>query len=79
LSATVVAPTAAEADALATAFYILGVAPALDYCRRHPRIGTILVTRASGSERVEVHTAGLSDGDLRLFPPDERPTSGLPS
>jgi thiamine biosynthesis lipoprotein len=42
-SASVTAPTAAEADALATAFFILGVGPAREYCLRHPEIGAVLV------------------------------------
>jgi FAD:protein FMN transferase len=43
LSATVTAPTAAEADALATAFFILGVGKARDYCEQHPHIGAALI------------------------------------
>jgi thiamine biosynthesis lipoprotein len=44
LSATVTAPTAAEADALATAFYILGLDGAQSYCAAHPEIGAVLLT-----------------------------------
>ena len=43
LSATVTAPTAAEADALATAFFILGVDKARAYCDSHPGIGAALI------------------------------------
>ncbi len=43
LSATVTAPTAAEADALATAFFILGVDKARAYCDAHPEIGAVLI------------------------------------
>src|ERR1043165_4740171 len=43
LSATVTAPTAAEADALATAFFILGVDRARTYCEQHPDIGAALI------------------------------------
>ena len=46
LSATVTAPTAAEADALATAFFILGVEKARVYCDAHPDIGAALITAA---------------------------------
>src|SRR5204862_8363223 len=42
-SVSVVAPTAAEADALATAFYILGVIQARAYCDAHPGIGAGLL------------------------------------
>jgi FAD:protein FMN transferase len=43
LSATVTAPTAAEADALATAFFILGIEKARGYCEQHPHIGAALI------------------------------------
>jgi thiamine biosynthesis lipoprotein len=42
-SATVVADTAAEADALATAFFVLGVERARAYCAAHPRVGAVLL------------------------------------
>ena len=38
LSASVTAPDAAAADALATAFFILGVDGARTYCEQHPEI-----------------------------------------
>ena len=44
LSATVTAPTAAEADALATAFFILGEDGARVYCEGRPHIGAVLIT-----------------------------------
>ncbi len=43
LSVTVTAPIATEADALSTAFYVMGLEPAAKYCRQHPQIGAILV------------------------------------
>jgi len=42
-SVTVLAPTAAEADALATAFFILGVEKAARYCTARPEIGAVLL------------------------------------
>ena len=42
-SASVLAPTAAEADALATAFFILGVDKARHYCENHSEIGAVLL------------------------------------
>jgi thiamine biosynthesis lipoprotein len=42
-SATAVAPTAAEADALATAFFILGMEQTRAYCVAHPEIGAVLL------------------------------------
>ena len=43
--AAVTAPTAAEADALATAFFILGVNPAREICAKRADIGAALLTR----------------------------------
>ncbi len=43
LQATVTAPTAALADALATAFFILGVDKTRTYCTEHPDIGAVLL------------------------------------
>jgi thiamine biosynthesis lipoprotein len=54
-SATVVAPTAAEADALSTAFYVMGPAAVSEYCIKHPDIGALLVI------------PGPREGDVRLL------------
>jgi thiamine biosynthesis lipoprotein len=43
-SASVLATTAAEADALATAFFILGADRARAYCTAHPEIGAVLLS-----------------------------------
>lgn len=43
LSVTVTASTATEADALSTAFYVMGLDAAAEYCRQHSEIGAILV------------------------------------
>jgi FAD:protein FMN transferase len=42
-SATALAPTAAEADALATAFFILGADGARAYCARRPDVAAVLL------------------------------------
>jgi thiamine biosynthesis lipoprotein len=44
LSATATAPTATEADALATAFFILGPEGTRAYCAAHPDVGAVLLT-----------------------------------
>lgn len=51
-SATVIAPTAALADALATAFFILGVDKARLYCDNHPEIGALLLPAGENSQMV---------------------------
>jgi FAD:protein FMN transferase len=58
-SATVTAPTAAEADALATAFYLLGVEAARAYCTRRPDVGAVLLP--VGAERPVVLGFALSE------------------
>ena len=54
-SATVIAPTAAQADALATAFFILGPRKVEEYCRTHDQVGAILLLE--GGQRPEVFGA----------------------
>jgi len=48
LSVTVVAPTAAEADALATAFFILGPQGARRFCEQHPGVAGIFLLNVPG-------------------------------
>ncbi len=45
LSVSVMAPTAAEADALSTAFYVMGLEKTLEYCDTHHTIGVLLIPR----------------------------------
>jgi len=40
---SVVAPTAAEADALSTAFFVMGLEETRAYCQTHPQIGAVIV------------------------------------
>ncbi len=51
-SASVLAPTAAQADALATAFFILGVDKARLYCENHPEIGAVLLPAGESASPV---------------------------
>ncbi len=48
-SVSVIAPTAAEADALATAFFVLGPDPARAYCETHPDVGVVLLPQGDGA------------------------------
>lgn len=70
-SATAIAPTAAEADALSTAFYVLGPKRATDYCEAHPGIGAVIVAPTASGSGVEVFTAGLRPGQWRLAATNE--------
>ena len=44
LSASALARTAAEADALSTAFFVMGVEGSVEFCRRYPHTGAIILT-----------------------------------
>jgi thiamine biosynthesis lipoprotein len=59
-SVTVLAPTAAEADALSTAFYLLGPEATAAYVARHPEIGVVFVQ----DDVRKVLTTGLGDHDF---------------
>lgn len=65
LSTTVVAPSGAMADALATAFYVWGVEPSLAYCRARPEISALLIAADESGQGVKVHTAGFAGNSLR--------------
>lgn len=66
LSATVTAPTAAEADALATAFYVLGPIGAKQYCDAHPEISALLVEADPRSAAVKLHDLNSRPGEFRI-------------
>jgi thiamine biosynthesis lipoprotein len=66
-SASVTAPTAAEADALATAFFILGMEGARAYCARRPEIGAVMLPDGDNAAPV-VLGAALSEFTPSLPP-----------
>ena len=58
ISATVACPSAAEADALATAFYVLGVDPSRDICNGLPDVRAWMVVpgeKTSTCELITIH------------------------
>jgi thiamine biosynthesis lipoprotein len=60
-SASALAASAAEADALSTAFFVLGVEGTRAYCQRHPEVGAVLVTK---SRTPEVKVIGADDTEV---------------
>jgi thiamine biosynthesis lipoprotein len=54
LGASALAPTAMEADALSTAFFVMGVEGTRRFCTAHPGVAAVLVARHSGCARVYV-------------------------
>ncbi len=47
-SVSVLAPTAMQADALSTAFFVLGAEESAKYCEKHPEIAALFVVPAGG-------------------------------
>ena len=69
LTATVVAPTAAEADALSTAFYVMGPGGASEYCAAHRAVRAVLVCPSDARPGdVDVHRLNLPEGRWRAAP-----------
>ncbi len=61
LSATVIAPDATVADALSTAFYVLGVERSFEICESRPDWAAIFVLEGRRSGAVEIQSFGLAD------------------
>lgn len=66
ISSTVLAPNAALADALATAFYVMSVEETAEFCARHAEIGALLVVPGAKTGAVRVERFNLADNDVRL-------------
>jgi FAD:protein FMN transferase len=72
-TATAIAPTAAEADALSTAFYIMGPTATGEYCANHPEVAAALVcpvAAAPQQDAVRLWTFGLDDSQWRRLADD---------
>lgn len=70
LAVTVLAPTAAEADALATAFFVMGLENARAYCHNDGRIGALLIPPPRRGRRLEPAVCNIPDEAL-YFTPEE--------
>ncbi len=55
----------ATADALATAFYVLGVEKTEQYCREHPEVSAVLTTPGKHRGAMVLHRLGLDDSQWR--------------
>ncbi len=66
-SSTVLAPTAAEADALATALYVLGPHEARRYCEARPSLAMVLVCPGERAGELAVVQQGLDEHRFRLL------------
>jgi thiamine biosynthesis lipoprotein len=65
LSATVIAPTAEQSDALSTAFYVMGIEPAAAFCQLHPEISALLITQKKSAGGIDFHPLNLTDAQWR--------------
>jgi thiamine biosynthesis lipoprotein len=63
-SVTVTAPTAAAADALATAFFILGKEATFAWCAAHPEVGAVLLAEDDARPVV----VNIAPDDIELTP-----------
>jgi FAD:protein FMN transferase len=68
-TATAIAPSAAEADALSTAFYVMGPEKVASFCAAHAGIGAILVCPGDEVGEVRLHTFGLETNRWRPHSP----------
>ncbi len=69
LSATVLAATGAEADALATAFFVMGLEASVEFCEQRPELGALLVASGQQAGSMELVTVGIEPTDwTRLIP-----------
>ena len=67
-SVSVLAPTAAEADALSTACYVLGPERAAELCQRRPQVGMLMICPTPGGSGMTVHRVNLRDDEIDLAP-----------
>ena len=65
LSATVLAPTATQADALATAFFVMGLDASVEFCQSRPEIGALLVSAGEQAGSMELTAIGINQSDWR--------------
>lgn len=65
-SATALAPTAAEADALATAFYVMGGPDAKAFCQKHPQYSCLVLSPGKSGD-VQIDMEGIDSDDIELM------------
>jgi FAD:protein FMN transferase len=68
LSVTVLAKSAAAADALSTAFYVMGLEKAREYCHNHPQVSAILIPAPTGGRTLSPVICNLPEEQLFFEP-----------
>lgn len=66
LSVTVFATTAAEADALSTAFFVMGLEKVKAFCKNRPDVGALLIPPPAQGRTLEIVNLGFPDDDVFL-------------
>ena len=68
LSVTVVAKNAARADALATAFFVMGPEKTEEYCLRNPEISALFVLEKQNGSDIELYPIQMSEPLFTVAP-----------
>lgn len=71
LSATVLAPNAMLADALSTAFFVMGVDATLEFCEQRDDLAVILACQGAKEGAIQLCTCGLADDEWELLQADQ--------
>ena len=67
LSSIVIAKSAAQADALATAFFVMSVEDVERYCQQHSETGAVLVLPSENAAKPFIRTFNLADEDIEIL------------
>jgi len=67
LTVTALCEDAASADALSTAFYVLGPEKTEAYCERHTDVAALIVLPTKSAQRVEVLSINMPEGVWEVF------------
>ena len=73
LSVSVVADSAAEADALSTAFFVMGLEKTIQFCQDQTKVRALLIPPPRRGRTLEPVVCGIPDGDLFFTPGESGP------
>jgi len=73
LSVSVVADSAAAADALSTAFFVMGLEKTIQFCQDQPGVGALLIPPPVRGRTLQPVVCGIPDEDLLLLPEEPGP------
>jgi thiamine biosynthesis lipoprotein len=76
LSVTVMAATAAEAEALSTAFFVAGVEKAVEYCHNHEGVGALILPPPRRGRTLEPVVCEIAEDQLFFAAPAEELKKG---